>query len=51
MYDLEREEVRAWLAVRPPSLAAMLESLTAQRAARNGAPRWVEKTPRHLRGA
>ena len=26
----------------------MLESLTAQRAARNGAPRWVEKTPRHL---
>jgi hypothetical protein len=26
----------------------MLESLTAQRAGRNGAPRWVEKTPRHL---
>jgi hypothetical protein len=48
MYDLEREEIRAWLAVRPPSLAAMLESLTAQRAGRNGAPRWVEKTPRHL---
>jgi hypothetical protein len=48
MYGLEREEVRAWMAVRPPSLAAMLESLTAQRAARNGAPRWVEKTPRHL---
>ncbi len=48
MYGLEREEVRAWLAVRPPSLAAMLESLTAQRAMRNGAPRWVEKTPRHL---
>ena len=48
MYGLEREEIRAWLAVRPPSLAAMLESLTAQRAFRNGAPRWVEKTPRHL---
>ena len=48
MYGLEREEVRAWLAVQPPSLAAMLESLTAQRAVRNGAPRWVEKTPRHL---
>lgn len=48
MYGLEREEVRAWLAVRPPSLAAMLESLTAQRALRGGAPRWVEKTPRHL---
>ena len=48
MYDLEREEVRAWMAVRPPSLATMLESLTAQRALRHGAPRWVEKTPRHL---
>ncbi len=48
MYGLEREEVRAWMAVRPPSLATMLESLTAQRAARNGARRWVEKTPRHL---
>lgn len=48
MFGLEREEVRAWMAVRPPSLAAMLESLTAQRAVRNGAPRWVEKTPRHL---
>ncbi len=48
MFGLEREEVRAWMAVRPPSLATMLESLTAQRAARAGAPRWVEKTPRHL---
>jgi hypothetical protein len=48
MYDLTVEEVRAWLAIRPPSLATMLESLTAQRALRNGAPRWVEKTPRHL---
>jgi hypothetical protein len=48
MYDLEREQVRGWLAQRPPSLATMLESLTAQRAGRNGAPRWVEKTPRHL---
>jgi len=48
MYDLTVEEIRAWLAVRPPSLATMLESLTTQRALRNGAPRWVEKTPRHL---
>ena len=48
MYGLEREEIRAWLAVSPPTLASMLESLTAQRALRNGAPRWVEKTPRHL---
>jgi hypothetical protein len=48
MFDLTAEDVRAWLAEREPSLAAMLESLTAQRAARRGAPRWVEKTPRHL---
>jgi hypothetical protein len=48
MYGLSRDDVRAWLAAAPPSLAAMLESLTAQRALRHGAPRWVEKTPRHL---
>jgi len=48
MYDLTVEEIRAWLAARAPSLASMLGSLTAQRARRNGAPRWVEKTPRHL---
>ncbi|MEX1344042.1 MAG: sulfotransferase [Candidatus Limnocylindrales bacterium] len=48
VFGLRREEIRAWMAVRPPSLATMLESLTAQRAMRNGAPRWVEKTPRHL---
>ena len=48
MYGLTVEDVRTWLAARPPSLAAMLESLTEQRALRNGARRWVEKTPRHL---
>jgi len=48
MYDLEREAIHDWLAARPPSLSTMLESLTAQRAQRNGAVRWVEKTPRHL---
>ena len=48
MYDLSLEDVRTWLVSRPPSLATMLESLTAQRAERLGAPRWVEKTPRHL---
>ena len=48
MYGLERSDVEAWLAARPPSLAAILESLTAQRAERAGSPRWVEKTPRHL---
>jgi hypothetical protein len=48
MYGLSVEDIRAWLAVRPPALATMLESLTAQRAQHAGAPRWVEKTPRHL---
>jgi hypothetical protein len=48
MYGLSVEDVRSWLAARPPSLAAMLESLTEQRALRAGARRWVEKTPRHL---
>ncbi len=48
MFGLTVEEVRSWLAARPPSMAALLESLTEQRATRDGAPRWVEKTPRHL---
>lgn len=48
MFGLSAEDVRAWLAARPASLSTMLESLTAQRAERAGAPRWVEKTPRHL---
>ena len=48
MYGLSVEDVRDDLALREPSLAALLESLTAQRARANGTPRWVEKTPRHL---
>ena len=48
MFDLSADDVRTWLGGQEPSLAALLESLTAQRAARRGAPRWVEKTPRHL---
>jgi hypothetical protein len=48
MYGLTRDDVRAYLARREPSLAALLEALTAQRAERNGKPRWAEKTPRHL---
>jgi hypothetical protein len=48
LYGLDRDAVRAWLTARPPSLAALLGSLTEQRAARHGRPRWVEKTPRHL---
>jgi hypothetical protein len=48
MFGLTADDVRGWLARERPSLAALLESLTAQRAARRGASRWVEKTPRHL---
>jgi hypothetical protein len=48
LYDVGEADVRDWLAARPPSPAALLEALTAQRAERNGKPRWVEKTPRHL---
>ena len=48
MFGVSQAEVKAWLSARPPSLATMLESLTLQRAQRQGAPRWVEKTPRHL---
>lgn len=48
LYGLTREDLAAWLAARPPSLAALEEALTAQRAERNGKARWAEKTPRHL---
>jgi hypothetical protein len=48
LFGLSESDVRAWLASRPPTLASLLESLSEQRAARAGRPRWVEKTPRHL---
>jgi hypothetical protein len=48
LFGLTPDEVRTWLALRPPSIAAMLESLTVQHAERHGKARWVEKTPRHL---
>ena len=48
LFGLAEPDVRAWLLARPPSLAAILGSLTEQRARLAGAPRWVEKTPRHL---
>jgi hypothetical protein len=48
LYGRDRTAVRASLAAREPSVAAMLESLTAARAAADGKPRWAEKTPRHL---
>jgi hypothetical protein len=51
LYGVAPGDVRRWLAGRAPSPAALLEALTAQRAARHGKPRWVEKTPRHLETA
>ncbi len=48
LYGRSRDEIHAALAEHPPSLAAMLESLTASRARAVGKRRWAEKTPRHM---
>lgn len=40
--------IRAFLAARPPSAAAMMEALCVLPAADLGKRRWAEKTPRHL---
>ena len=48
LYGLTLPEIGTYLAGRQPSVGAMLESLTELHARRNGAARWIEKTPRHL---
>jgi len=48
LFGLTLVQVRDHLAGRPPSLAAMLESLTVSHARAAGKARWMEKTPRHL---
>lgn len=48
LYGRSRDDIHAALAERPPSLAAMLESLAASRAQASGKHRWAEKTPRHM---
>ncbi len=48
LFDLDLAEIRRRLEARPPSVQAMLEALTATRAAARGKPRWIEKTPSHL---
>ena len=48
LFGLDLRAVREYLASRPPSLAAMLESLTVLHARGAGKARWLEKTPRHL---
>ncbi len=45
VFGVPLEEVRRHLEATGPSLPAMLEALTVPHAARNGADRWVEKTP------
>ncbi len=45
---IDRGRIHAALAARPPSVVAMLESLTVIQAGDAGKPRWIEKTPRHL---
>lgn len=48
LFGVSREQVRASLAAREPSVRAMLESLTVTRMRAHGKSRWAEKTPRHL---
>ena len=48
LFGLTREQVREELGRREPSVAAMLESLTATHARVGGKARWAEKSPGHL---
>ncbi len=48
LFGLTLPEIGRFLAERPPSPAAMLESLTLLHARAAGKERWMEKTPRHL---
>ena len=48
LFGHSEDELRAFLAARAPSERALLESLTALYAAKQGKPRWAEKTPNHL---
>ncbi len=48
LFGIDENELWDALARREPSVAAMLESLTATLAAREGKPRWAEKTPNHI---
>jgi len=49
LYGVSPELAAARLAARPPSVRAMLEVLVAPQGERPDQPRWVEKTPDHLR--
>lgn len=48
MFRPDADRVRAFLADRPPSAAALLEAIVGLPAQDAGKRRWAEKTPRHL---
>ena len=47
-YQVDREQVREYLQAKPPSVAAMLASITESFMRHMGKTRWVEKTPDHI---
>ena len=48
LFGHSNRDVQRFLAAREPSAQAMLESLTALYAVKQGKQRWAEKTPNHL---
>ena len=48
LFGHSKQDIQTFLAARKPSVQALLESLTALYAAKQGKPRWAEKTPNHL---
>ncbi len=49
LYGLSREDIQSYLEKHPPSIKSMLESLTVQFSSVQNKPRWIEKTPNHLK--
>lgn len=47
-YQLSDAQITAYLASKPPSIPAILASVTEQYMLRQGKARWAEKTPDHL---
>jgi len=48
LFGIGPRDIASFLGSRKPTLQALLESLTAVRAGREGKARWIEKTPNHL---
>ena len=47
-YELSKAEIQAYLGKQPPSIRALLSSVTVPFMQRNRKKRWVEKTPDHI---